>query len=130
MEPITTFAIIALFFAGGAAGGYSFGSAGKAERFAELEKRILELSKLIAEQEKIIRNLVKDLEEIRSSRSMFTRFIWFVFKSDPKLYEKFSKLEEELKNRSSATTEQEKTIDQLMKEFPDHPLAKAFEKSA
>src|SRR4051812_1476028 len=103
MDPISIGILCALLGTTfGGIGGYLFGSAAKEARFKILQDQIAAQAKVIAEYERRLDELLHELEEIREHRSLIARFMWFVFKSDPKLYQAFAKMEAEEAARAAA----------------------------
>ena len=126
MEPFTIAAVVAVItgLIGGGVG-YAFGSAADEERFNALQAQIAKQAKALAEYEKQIEQLCREIEVLRESRGTFRRFMWFVFKSDPKLYELFAELERQERSRREARAGLVVAFSTMRQEFPEHPAAKA-----
>ena len=125
MLPITILVNL-IGFVLGSVTGYAFGSAAREQRFLALQEQISKQAKVIAEYESRIADLCRRLEAIRASRGVLQRFVWFVFKSDPKLYRAFAELERTEGERAQARERFETTVTTLQEEFPDHPTVRGL----
>ena len=115
-----------LISAATAAAGYSFGSSSAEERYNELMEKCAKQARLLEAQDKKINTIMRSLEEIQRSRNAFQKFVWFVFKTDPKLYRAYSELQASVEGRNSIVADVEVTVSDLRKEFPDHPAVNAL----
>lgn len=119
---VGTLLIAGLSALAGGGGGYIFGTSVKEERFNSLQSEISRLTNIIAEQSITIEKLILELEEIRKTRNLFQRFLWFVFKSDPKLLDAFARLEKAQREKQQASREIKSVFETLRSEFPRNVL--------
>lgn len=127
MEPFTigiAALIIGLFGGGGV--GYAFGSAQREARFKELQEQIAKQARVLADLEKRLGYLCHQVQAIQDDRGIFRRFMWFVFKSDPTLFQAFLDLEHMERQRAGIQGELTRVFTNMLEEFPDHPGVKTL----
>jgi hypothetical protein len=127
MDPITIAILALLTGAIGCGGaGYAFGSARKEARFKQLQEQIAKQAQILAALERRLESLCNQVQTLQESRGIFRRFMWFVFKSDPKLFEAFLDLQQTERQRAGVHDVLATVVTTLRGEYPDHPGVKTL----